>query len=70
VKWLQGIDQAVLHWSRCGEEKQREGWSGASGESVADVVALYEMAHRGFQDAVKALRQLNESWKRRSSRIA
>jgi signal transduction histidine kinase len=42
----------------------------ASSEFLAECVSPYEMAHRGFQDAVKALRQLNETLEEEIKRIA
>src|SRR5882757_2599349 len=41
-----------------------------SAEFLAECVSPYEMAHRGFQDAVKALRQLNETLEEEIKRIA
>ncbi|MGA8224507.1 MAG: ATP-binding protein [Candidatus Acidiferrales bacterium] len=37
---------------------------------LAESLSPYEMAHRGFQDAVKALRQLNETLEEEIKRIA
>jgi len=37
---------------------------------LSECVSPYEMAHRGFQDAVKALRQLNETLEEEIKRIA
>ena len=42
----------------------------ASGEFLAECLSPYEMTHRGFQDAVKALRQLNETLEEEIKRIA
>ncbi len=42
----------------------------ASGDFLAECLSPYEMAHRGFQDAVKALRQLNETLEEEIKRIA
>jgi signal transduction histidine kinase len=42
----------------------------ASTEFHAECMSPYEMAHRGFQDAVKALRQLNETLEEEIKRIA
>lgn len=42
----------------------------ASSEFLAECLSPYEMAHRGFQDAVKALRQLNEMLEEEIKRIA
>jgi signal transduction histidine kinase len=41
-----------------------------SAEFHAECMSPYEMAHRGFQDAVKALRQLNETLEEEIKRIA
>lgn len=43
---------------------------GASAAFLAECLSPYEMAHRGFQDAVKALRQLNETLEKEIKRIA
>jgi signal transduction histidine kinase len=42
----------------------------AGAEFLAECLSPYEMAHRGFQDAVKALRQLNETLEEEIKRIA
>jgi two-component system, NarL family, sensor histidine kinase UhpB len=63
--------QAVLGLLRDVEnEKQRSELVRASGEFLAECLSPYEMAHRGFQDAVKALRQLNETLEQEIKRIA
>lgn len=41
-----------------------------SSEFLTECLSPYEMAHRGFQDAVKALRQLNEMLEEEIKRIA
>src|SRR5882724_5575219 len=51
-------------------EKRRESLLRASAEFLAECLSPYEMAHRGFQDAVKALRQLNETLEEEIKRIA
>src|SRR5260370_1415756 len=51
-------------------EKHREGQLRASAEFLAECLSPYEMAHRGFQDAVTALRQLNETLEEEIKRIA
>lgn len=51
-------------------EKPREELLRSSGEFFAECLSPYEMAHRGFQDAVKALRQLNETLEEEIKRIA
>src|SRR4029077_21272676 len=50
--------------------KRREKLLRASAEFLAECLSPYEMAHRGFQDAVKALRQLNETLEEEIKRIA
>src|SRR5882762_2115869 len=63
--------QAVLSLVRDAEsERQREELLRSSGEFFAECLSPYEMAHRGFQDAVKALRQLNETLEEEIKRIA
>src|SRR5216110_2545531 len=42
----------------------------AAGAFLGELLSPYEMAHRGFQDAVKALRQLNETLEEEIKRIA
>lgn len=42
----------------------------ASAAFMVEVLSPYEMAHRGFQDAVKTLRQLNETLEEEIKRIA
>jgi signal transduction histidine kinase len=51
-------------------EKRREALLRVSAEFLAECLSPYEMAHRGFQDAVKALRQLNETLEEEIKRIA
>jgi len=51
-------------------EKRREELLRTSGEFFAECVSPYEMARRGFQEAVKALRQLNETLEEEIKRIA
>src|SRR5882724_2078899 len=63
--------QAVLALIRdAASEKHREKLLRASAEFLAECLSPYEMAHRGFQDAVKALRQLNETLEEEIKRIA
>jgi len=63
--------QAVLALIRGAEsEKRQEELFRASAEFLAECLSPYEMAHRGFQDAVKALRQLNETLEEEIKRIA
>src|SRR6266849_121433 len=50
--------------------KGREDVLRASADFLAECMSPYEMAHRGFQDAVKALRQLNETLEEEIKRIA
>ena len=42
----------------------------AGADFLAECLSPYEMAHRGFQDAVKALRQLNQTLEEEIKRIA
>src|SRR6266849_4941476 len=63
--------QAVLALIRGADsEKRQEELFRASAEFLAECLSPYEMAHRGFQDAVKALRQLNETLEEEIKRIA
>src|SRR5882757_4097822 len=50
--------------------KRQEELLQSSAEFLAECLSPYEMAHRGFQDAVKALRQLNETLEEEIKRIA
>lgn len=55
------------------EEKDqglRESLLKTNGDFLAECLSPYEMAHRGFQDAVKALRHLNETLEEEIKRIA
>jgi signal transduction histidine kinase len=62
---------AVIDLVRAAEnESQKEELLRSSAEFLAECVSPYEMAHRGFQDAVKALRQLNETLEEEIKRIA
>ena len=51
-------------------EKRAQELIQAGSEFLAECLSPYEMAHRGFQDAVKALRQLNETLEEEIKRIA
>src|SRR6202165_2848911 len=63
--------QAMLVMVRdAASEKHREKLLRVSAEFLAECLSPYEMAHRGFQDAVKALRQLNETLEEEIKRIA
>src|SRR6266481_3171732 len=63
--------RAVIDLARTAEnEMQKEELLRISAEFLAECVSPYEMAHRGFQDAVKALRQLNETLEEEIKRIA
>jgi len=63
-KVLQGLIQEEK------DGKLRESLLLTSGDFLAECLSPYEMAHRGFQDAVKALRQLNETLEEEIKRIA
>jgi signal transduction histidine kinase len=52
------------------DQKRREVLLRTSGEFLAECLSPYEMAHRGFQDAVRALRQVNETLEEEIKRIA
>src|SRR5260221_531703 len=63
--------RAVIDLVRTTEhETHKEELLRTSAEFLAECVSPYEMAHRGFQDAVKALRQLNETLEEEIKRIA
>lgn len=63
--------RAAIDLMRTAEnETQKENLLRVSAEFLAECVSPYEMAHRGFQDAVKALRQLNETLEEEIKRIA
>jgi signal transduction histidine kinase len=71
------VEIACLHHQilrrMIGEERDaqsQEKLLGASAEFLAECLSPYEMAHRGFQDALKALRQLNETLEQEIKRIA
>jgi signal transduction histidine kinase len=51
-------------------EKRQSNLLRASSDFLAECLSPYEMAHRGFQDAVTALRQLNETLEEEIKRIA
>ena len=51
-------------------EQHKEQLLRSGAEFLSECVSPYEMAHRGFQDAVKALRQLNETLEEEIKRIA
>lgn len=51
------------------ENRQKDSLE-ASANFLAECLSPYEMTHRGFQDAVKALRQLNETLEEEIKRIA
>jgi signal transduction histidine kinase len=52
------------------DQQTREDLLRASADFLAECLSPYEVAHRGFQDAVKALRQLNETLEEQIRRIA
>jgi two-component system, NarL family, sensor histidine kinase UhpB len=60
--------QGLLREEKDGEV--RESLLQTNGDFLAECLSPYEMAHRGFQDAVKALRQLNETLEEEIKRIA
>lgn len=63
--------RAVIDLMRAAQnETQKEELLRTSAEFLAECVSPYEMTHRGFQDAVRALRQLNETLEEEIKRIA
>jgi len=63
--------QAVLALIREAEsDRHKDEAIQAGSEFLAECLSPYEMAHRGFQDAVRALRQLNETLEEEIKRIA
>jgi signal transduction histidine kinase len=63
--------QVLIELIRTSENEQhKEELLRSSAEFLSECVSPYEMAHRGFQDAVKALRQLNETLEEEIKRIA
>lgn len=60
--------QRILREGR--KEKRNGGLLRASADFLTESLSPYEMAHRGFQDAVKALRQFNEILEEEIKRIA
>src|SRR6202795_2482146 len=62
---------ALIDLVRATEDKQqKEGLLRISAEFLAETLSPYEMAHRGVQDAIVALRQLNETLEEEIKRIA
>jgi len=71
------VDMASLHHRAVSDlvcsaqsDKQREQVLQASSDLLSECLSPYEMAHRGFQEAVQALRQLNETLEKEIKRIA
>src|ERR1700756_4989547 len=63
--------QVLIDLIRTSENEQhKEQLLRSSAEFLSECVSPYEMAHRGFQDAVKALRHLNETLEEEIKRIA
>jgi signal transduction histidine kinase len=63
--------QALQRMAReAGKGKGDGGLLRASADFLTESLSPYEMAHRGFQDAVKALRQFNETLEEEIKRIA
>jgi signal transduction histidine kinase len=52
------------------DEKRRKDLLLAGAEFLGECLSPYEMAHRGFQDAIKTLRQLNETLEEQIKRVA
>lgn len=71
------IEIALLHhqaflvlFKEAKEPERRERLLKMGADFLAESLSPYEMAHRGFHDAVKALRQLNETLENEIKRIA
>jgi signal transduction histidine kinase len=71
------LEIASLHHQALGEmlagaqgAARRQELLAAGAEFLAETLAPYEMAHRGVQDAIAALRQLNETLEEEIKRIA
>jgi signal transduction histidine kinase len=63
--------QALLVLVKAAKEAGRHArLLGAGADFLAETLSPYEMAYRGFHDAVKALRQLNETLEEEIKRIA
>ncbi len=60
--------QRLIH--EAGNEKREAELYHAGVEFLGEFLSPYEMAHRGFQDGVKALRRLNETLEEEIKRIA
>jgi signal transduction histidine kinase len=69
---IASIHHQALQGLIAGEEneKRRTDLLEAGASFLAECLSPYEMAHRGYQDAVKALRQLNETLEQEIKRIA
>jgi signal transduction histidine kinase len=70
------LDLAALHQSALSrilagcEEHETQSCSRAASQFFAESLAAYEMAHRGYRDAVAGLRLLNEKLEQELKRIA
>jgi len=69
---IASLHHQAVHALVCDAEsgKRREELLRLSAEFLAECLSPYEMAHRGFQDAVTTLRQLNETLEEEIKRIA
>ena len=71
------VEVASVHHQALGElldaekdQKRRGALLGAGAEFFAECLFPYEMAHRGFQDVLQALRQVNQTLEAEIKRIA
>jgi two-component system, NarL family, sensor histidine kinase UhpB len=71
------LEMGTMHHEALAKILRRSSGSGSleeelrrAGEFLAESLSPYEMAHRGYQEAVPALRQLNETLEREIQRIA
>ena len=69
---IASLHHHALHGMLSNEQRavRRQELSEAAAEFLAETLSPYEMAHRGVQDAIVALRQLNETLEEQIKRIA
>jgi signal transduction histidine kinase len=69
---IASLHHHALHGVLASEQRvaRRQDLSEAAAEFLAETLSPYEMAHRGVQDAIVALRQLNETLEEQIKRIA
>jgi signal transduction histidine kinase len=69
---IASLHHEALHGMLANEQRaaRRQELSAVASEFLAETLSPYEMAHRGVQDAIVALRQLNETLEEEIKRIA